>query len=142
MQRGNMQSQKSKNENMKVGSESYAHRLERLRSNHHNLVQQPNEIDATWDNGVFNRYAHCVLTAQHVPLEWRFDFNESRNPRLMERLGVNAVFNSGAIEHNGKFLLVTRIEGYDRKSFFAIAESETGIDRFTFRDQPILFRGK
>ncbi len=124
---------------MKIGTEPYADRAARLRARHEALASLPNEIDTAWDNGVLNRYKNTALTAQHVPLDWRIDFNETRNPFLMERLGINALLNSGAIEHDGKILLVTRIEGYDRKSFFAIAESTSGVDRFVFRDEPLLF---
>ena len=124
---------------MKIGTEPYAARAARLRARHDALASLPNEIDAVWDNGVLNRYKNAELTAQHVPLDWRIDFNEKRNPFLMERLGINALLNSGAIEHDGKILLVTRIEGYDRKSFFAIAESTSGVDGFVFRDEPLLF---
>lgn len=124
---------------MKIGTETFTARAARLRQRHIALIGRPNEIDPEWDNGVLNRYRHCALTAAHVPLEWRIDFDEARNPFLMERLGVNALFNSGAIEHEGRILLVTRIEGYDRKSFFAIAETDTGIDGFRFRDEPLLF---
>jgi len=127
---------------MKIGTETYANRQKRLLERHASLTQRLNEIDSDWDSGFLNRYKHTVLTAQHVPLDWRIDFDEKRNPFLMERIGVNALFNSGAIEHEGKILLVTRIEGYDRKSFFAIAESSTGVDRFTFRDEPLLFAEK
>ncbi|MEI8312943.1 MAG: glycosidase [Verrucomicrobiota bacterium] len=123
----------------KIGTESFAARAARLRARHGALVELPNEIDSDWDNGVLNRYRHTALSAQHVPLEWRIDFDEKRNPLLMERLGVNAVFNSGAIEHEGRILLVPRIEGYDRKSFFAIARSASGIDRFEFDDEPLVF---
>jgi 4-O-beta-D-mannosyl-D-glucose phosphorylase len=87
-------------------------------------------------NGVFLRHEHPVLTADHVPLTWRYDLNPESNPFLMERLGINAVFNPGAIELNGKFYLVARVEGYDRKSFFAVAESDNGIDNFRFWDKP------
>ena len=89
------------------------------------------------DNGIYNRYQYPVLTNKHVPLEWRFDFNRESNPFFLERLGINAVFNSGAMKWNDKFILVPRIEGYDRKSFFAIAESPNGIDNFRFWDKPI-----
>ncbi|MGL4225198.1 glycoside hydrolase family 130 protein [Vibrio misgurnus] len=87
-------------------------------------------------NGVFFRYQKPVLTAQHAPLAWRYDLNSESNPFLMERLGINAVLNPGAIELNGKFYLIARVEGYDRKSFFAVAESDNGIDGFTFWDKP------
>lgn len=87
-------------------------------------------------NGLFYRYEKPVLTAAHAPLHWRYDFNELTNPFLMERLGINAVLNPGAIELNGKFYLVARVEGYDRKSFFAVAESDNGIDEFKFWEKP------
>lgn len=89
-------------------------------------------------NGIFSRYNNPVLTREHIPLVWRYDINDETNPFFMERLGVNAVFNAGAIELNGKFYLVARVEGNDRKSFFAVAESSTGIDGFHFWDYPIL----
>jgi 4-O-beta-D-mannosyl-D-glucose phosphorylase len=89
-------------------------------------------------NGVFERYLYPVLTADHTPLSWRYDFDYARNPHLMERIGVNATFNPAAIEHGRHILLVVRVEGADRKSFFAIAESPSGVDRFRFRDRPIL----
>lgn len=89
-------------------------------------------------NGVFDRYENPVLTREHIPLTWKYDLNPDTNPYFMERLGVNAVMNSGAIELNGKFYLVARIEGNDRKSFFGVAESENGIDGFHFWDYPIL----
>lgn len=86
---------------------------------------------------MFERYENPVLTDRHIPPEWRFDFNEKTNPYFMERIGVNAVLNSGAIYLNGKFILVPRIEGVDRKSYFAVAESDNGIDNFIFRKRPI-----
>ena len=89
-------------------------------------------------NGVFDRYEDPVLTRNHAPVEWKYDLNPETNPYFMERLGINAVMNSGAIELNGKFYLVARVEGADRKSFFAVAESETGIDGFRFWDEPVL----
>jgi 4-O-beta-D-mannosyl-D-glucose phosphorylase len=124
---------------MKIGTETFTARAARLRERHSALSSHPNEIDPGWDNGVLNRYRQPVLTAAHVPLDWRIDFNENRNPFLMERLGINALLNSGAIEHDGRILLVTRIEGYDRKSFFALAESESGVDQFKFHPEPLLF---
>ena len=89
-------------------------------------------------NGIFDRYEDPVLTREHIPVEWKYDLNPETNPYFMERLGVNAVLNAGAIELDGKFYLVARIEGNDRKSFFGVAESETGIDGFHFWDEPIL----
>ncbi len=90
-------------------------------------------------NGIFERYEHPVLTREHVPLTWRYDLNAETNPNFEERLGINAVLNSGAIYFNGKYCLVARIEGNDRKSFFGIAESDNGVDGFRFTDYPILF---
>jgi 4-O-beta-D-mannosyl-D-glucose phosphorylase len=89
-------------------------------------------------NGIVERWEHPVLTAAHAPLFWRYDLDPERNPQLLERLGVNAAFNVGAIEWQGRICLVARVEGIDRKSFFAVAESETGVDGFRFRDEPIV----
>ena len=89
-------------------------------------------------NGIYDRYQYPVLTREHIPLHWKYDLNPETNPYFMERLGVNAVMNSGAIELNGKYYLVARIEGNDRKSFFGVAESDNGIDGFKFWDYPIL----
>ena len=89
-------------------------------------------------NGIFDRYKYPVLTREMIPVHWKYDIDTDTNPHFMERLGVNAVMNSGAIELNGKFYLVARIEGNDRKSFFGVAESDTGIDGFKFWDKPIL----
>ena len=89
-------------------------------------------------NGIFDRYQYPVLTHEHAPLIWRYDLNEAHNPFFMERLGVNAVFNSGAIYLNGKFYLVARVEGWDRKSFFAVAESQSGVEGFCFWDYPVI----
>lgn len=88
-------------------------------------------------NGVFDRYKNPVLTAAHTPVIWRYDLDEKTNPYLMERIGMNATMNSGAIKWNGKYILVVRVEGVDRKSFFAIAESPNGIDNFRFWDYPV-----
>lgn len=102
------------------------------------LLAQRNE-KTDFYNGIYDRYTYPVLTREHIPLTWRFDLGSETNPNFMERLGVNCVFNSGAIYLNGKYYLVARIEGNDRKSFFGVAESENGIDGFHFRDKPILF---
>lgn len=90
------------------------------------------------NNGIYQRYKNPILTAQHTPVHWKYDLDETNNPLLLERLGVNATFNAGAIYWKEKFLLVVRVEGVDRKSFFAIAESPNGIDHFEFWDQPII----
>lgn len=102
------------------------------------LLAQRNE-KTDFYNGIYDRYTYPVLTREHIPLTWRFDLDSETNPHFMERLGVNCVFNSGAIYLNGKYYLVARIEGNDRKSFFGVAESENGIDGFRFWDKPILF---
>ena len=88
-------------------------------------------------NGIYDRWEYPVLTREHIPLEWRFDLDPAANPYFMERLGVNAVFNAGAIELDGKFYLVARVEGNDRKSFFAVAESGSPVDGFRFWDKPV-----
>lgn len=101
------------------------------------LLARKNE-KSDFYNGVFDRYEYPVLTREHIPLTWRYDLNPDTYPYFMERLGINAVMNSGAIELNGKYYLVARIEGNDRKSFFGVAESDNGIDGFRFWDYPIL----
>ncbi|WP_447641213.1 MULTISPECIES: glycoside hydrolase family 130 protein [Chitinophagaceae] len=100
------------------------------------LLSRKNDPIALY-NGFVQRYQNPILTAAHTPLIWRYDINPATNPYLMERFGINAVFNAGAIKWNGKYLIVARVEGYDRKSFFAIAESPNGIDNFVFWDYPI-----
>lgn len=101
------------------------------------LVTKKN-VKSDFYNGIFDRWENPVLTAEHIPLTWKYDLNPETNPYFMERLGVNAVFNAGAIELNGKYYLVARIEGNDRKSFFGVAESDNGVDGFRFWDYPIL----
>jgi len=101
------------------------------------LISKKNE-KSEWYNGIYDRYVNPVLTRGHIPLTWKYDLNPETNPYFMERIGVNAVMNSGAIELNGKYYLVARIEGNDRKSFFGIAESDNGVDGFKFQDYPIL----
>ncbi|RYG05884.1 MAG: glycosidase [Chitinophagaceae bacterium] len=97
-----------------------------------------NNVPCESSNGVFSRYEFPILTANHIPLEWRYDLNPATNPYLMERFGINAVFNAGAIKYNGKYVLIARVEGTNRKSFFALAESDNGIDHFRFRSEPVL----
>src|SRR5581483_8812696 len=89
------------------------------------------------NNGVYQRYVHPIVTAAHTPLHWRYDLNQTTNPFLIERFGINATLNAGAIKLNGKYLLVVRVEGIDRKSFFAVAESDNGIDQFRFWNEPV-----
>lgn len=115
---------------------TFAQRLAALRERHNTLLSTPNAIDPEWDNGIYERYRNPVVTADHVPLEWRYDLNPETNPFLMERLGINAAFNAGAIEWEGKIVVCVRVEGWDRKSFFAIAESPDGISGFRFWDKP------
>jgi 4-O-beta-D-mannosyl-D-glucose phosphorylase len=112
--------------------------LDKLTAAHKALISRPNPVDPGWSNGLFERFRYPVLTASHAPLFWRYDLDPTTNPHLMERLGINAAFNPGAIELDGKILLVARVEGADRKSFFAVAESETGVDGFRFWDYPVV----
>ncbi len=102
------------------------------------LLSRKNEVDADFYNGIYERYRYPVLTRDHAPLIWQYDLDQETNPYFEERLGINAVLNSGAIELNGKYYLVARVEGNDRKSFFAVAESESPVDGFRFWDYPIL----
>lgn len=110
--------------------------LNNLKANHEELLSRKNEKMLN-GNGIYDRYVNPIITAEHAPVHWRYDFNPETNPYLMERIGVNATLNSGAIKWNGKYLLVVRVEGNDRKSFFAIAESENGVDNFRFWDEPV-----
>ncbi len=119
-----------------VENDSFTARLHSLRERYEALINRKNEKLFS-ENGLYHRYKYPVITAQHVPLEWRFDFNPHTNPFLLERLGVNATFNPGAIYLNEKIYLVVRVEGWDRKSFFAIAESSSGVYQFRFWDYPI-----
>jgi 4-O-beta-D-mannosyl-D-glucose phosphorylase len=111
--------------------------LQKLQRQHDKLLMKKNK-KLKKSNGLYDRYKYPVVTADHVPLNWRYDLNPQTNPMLLERLGVNAAFNAGAIELNDKILLVLRVEGRDRKSFFAVAESDNGIEQFRFRDYPII----
>lgn len=101
------------------------------------LIARKN-VKSDFYNGIYDRWEYPVLTRNHIPLTWKYDLNPETNPYFMERLGINAVFNAGAIELNGKYYLVARIEGNDRKSFFGVAESDNGVDGFHFWDYPIL----
>jgi len=117
-------------------NEYFQNRLQFLQEVRQNLLAKKN-IEKRSINGIYNRFENPILTPQHTPLQWRFDLDPVTNPFLLERFGINAVFNSGAIKFNHKYLLAARVEGKDRKSFFAIAESENGIDHFTFWDHPV-----
>lgn len=114
----------------------FKQRLEEVEAAHYALLQRENTAISA-GNGIYERYEYPVVTAAHTPLFWRYDLDEVTNPFLLERFGINGTFNAGAIKWNGKYLLAVRVEGNDRKSFFAIAESPNGIDNFKFWDFPI-----
>lgn len=116
---------------------SFETRLQDLQQAWEELVNKPNSIQPL-SNGVYDRYVHPILTAQHAPVFWKYDLNAATNPYLLERFGINGVFNAGAIKLNGKYLLVARVEGVDRKSFFAVAESDNGTDGFRFWKTPVV----
>ncbi|MEO7216423.1 glycosidase [Mucilaginibacter sp.] len=115
---------------------TFKNRLAQLQTAYQQLIDTPNEIDGP-GNGIFDRYKNPVLTAAHAPISWKYDLNPETNPYLMERFGINAAFNAGAIKFNGKYLMVVRVEGADRKSFFAVAESPNGTSDFTFWENPV-----
>ena len=108
----------------------------RAEARYEELLTRKNHVTDFY-NGIYERYAYPVLTAKHTPLIWRYDFDPKTNPYFMERLSINAVLNSGALYMDGKYYLVARVEGNDRKSFFAVAESDSPIDGFRFRDYPV-----
>lgn len=113
----------------------FEERLESLKAGHEQLLSLKNTPQ--YVNGVFERWSNPIVTADHTPLEWRYDLNEATNPFLMERVGIHATFNSGAIKWEDRYVLVVRVEADDRKSFFAVAESPNGVDNFRFRSRPI-----
>ncbi len=115
---------------------SFENRLSALESAYNELIAKKNDRQKL-GNGIYERYENPVLTAAHAPLIWRYDLNPETNPYLMERFGINAAFNAGAIKWNGAYVLAVRVEGRDRKSFFAIAESPNGVDNFRFWDLPV-----
>ncbi|MEO6175860.1 MAG: glycosidase [Flavobacterium circumlabens] len=117
-------------------STTFQDRKVALEKEHTTLIEQKNTPQDIIGNGIYQRYKNPVVTAAHVPLNWRFDLNEETNPFLQERIGINAAFNAGALKWNGKYLLAVRVEGIDRKSFFAIAESPNGVDHFKFWEKP------
>lgn len=116
---------------------SHQEKIKALFAEHQRLITRKNEKQEG-GNGIYDRYKYPVLTAAHAPVFWRYDLNPDTNPFLMERIGVNAAFNSGAMLWNNKVVLMVRVEGVDRKSFFAVAESENGIDNFRFWDYPVI----
>ena len=109
-----------------------------LNARYEALLARKNKVDATRYNGIYERWEHPVLTRDHVPPFWMYDPDPETNPYMMQRLGINAVFNSGALLLDGKYTLVARVEGLDRKSFFAVAQSDNGVDGFRFWDEPVL----
>jgi len=120
-----------------MGGGEYLKRLKTIEKSYQRIVSAKNVVDKAWINGWYERFENPVLTAAHVPPSWRYDLDPKSNPLLLERLGINAAFNSGAIELDGKVLLVARVEGFDRKSFFAVAESKSGVDKFRFWEKPV-----
>lgn len=119
-----------------MSKEYFNKRVKEVTDKHSEITNRKNEKEFSI-NGVFNRYKYPVLTRESIPLNWRFDYSYERNPMFLERIGVNAVFNSGAIYLDGKYVLVARVEGYDRKSFFAVARSDNGVDNFVFDKYPV-----
>ena len=117
-------------------STEFENRVAAVRARHEELLVRPN-VKKEWGNGIYDRYVYPIITAEHTPLEWRYDFSEKDNPFFMQRIMMNATLNSVAIKIDGRYLLVVRVEGADRKSFFAVAESPNGIDNFRFWDEPI-----
>ena len=117
--------------------QNFKKEYERQLSIYNELINRKNSKKSFY-NGIYDRWKYPVLTRQHIPLFWKYDLNPETNPYFMERLGINAVFNSGAIYLDGKYYLVARIEGNDRKSFFGVAVSDNGVDGFKFMDYPIL----
>ncbi len=115
---------------------SYKDKIQTLRAAHEALLSRPNE-PIEGGNGIYTKYQYPILTAEHTPLEWRYDFNEQDNPFLMQRIMMNAVLNAGAILFEGKYTVVARVEGADRKSFFAVAQSPSGIDNWRFWPEPV-----
>ena len=117
---------------------AFQKQLGSLTRRHKMLINRRNTVDKGWYNGWYERWKHPVVTADHIPLEWRYDLNQETNPLLLERLGVNAAFNAGAMAWGKGIVLCVRVEGADRKSFFAIAESRSGVDGFRFCKEPVV----
>ena len=115
---------------------NYQEKVQALRQRHEALLQRKNQV-MEGGNGIYEKYVYPILTAEHTPLEWKYDFSEKDNPFLMQRIMMNAVLNAGAIKLDGRYLLICRVEGADRKSFFAVAESPNGIDQWRFWEEPI-----
>jgi 4-O-beta-D-mannosyl-D-glucose phosphorylase len=119
-----------------MAHQEYSQKIKDLFKEHEKLINRKNR-KRTYSYGIYDKYEHPVVTDRHTPVFWRYDLDPERNPHLLERMGINATFNPGAIGLNEKYYLALRVEGWDRKSFFAMAESETGIDQFRFWDTPI-----
>lgn len=117
--------------------QTFKDKIAALKAAHETLLTRQN-VPQAGGNGIYTRWENPVITAAHAPVFWRYDLNEISNPHLMERMGVNATFNSGALFLDGRYLLVVRVEGNDRKSFFAMAESPNGVDNFRFWDYPMV----
>lgn len=118
-----------------MNMELFNKRKKQIYREYHELIERKNRPMP--GNGIFERYVYPVITADHIPIEYRYDLNPETNPYFMERIGVNATMNSGAIYLDGRYLLVVRVEGVDRKSYFAVAESDNGTDNFRFWDRPL-----
>ena len=115
---------------------TFAQKVDALFARHEELIKKPN-LPIADGNGIYKRYEKAIFTAAQTPVFWRYDLDEKTNPFLMERIGMNAAMNSGAMKWGDKYLLVVRVEGSDRKSFFAVAESPNGVDNFRFWDYPV-----
>jgi 4-O-beta-D-mannosyl-D-glucose phosphorylase len=121
----------------KVKPDKFSSNLNKITQEYETLISRKNKRLKTY-NGIYHRYKYPVVTADHIPYFWKYDLNPESNPLLIQRIGVNAAFNAGAMKFGDKYVLAVRVEGWDRKSFFAIAESDNGVDGFRFRDRPIL----
>jgi 4-O-beta-D-mannosyl-D-glucose phosphorylase len=120
-----------------MNQQDFSKQVQGLFKRHEKLLSHRNRRES-FGNGIYDRWESPVLTAAHAPIPWRYDLDRKTNPMLLERMAINAAFNAGAILHDGKYLVVARVEGADRKSFFAVAESPNGVDKFRFWDYPIL----
>lgn len=136
-----MAKKKSKKKNKQsekvIASSTFDKKLDKLMQEHLAMITRKNKQLNDY-NGIYQRYRYPIITAEHVPIHWKYNLNPNANPGLMQRFGINAAFNAGAMMFNDKYVLAVRVEGWDRKSFFAIAESDNGIDGFRFWDRPIL----
>src|SRR5690606_30931617 len=120
-----------------IDSTTRIHNYESLMRLYKKVIERNNEPQEH-NNGIYIRYKNPIITSEHAPVHWRYDLNANTNPYGLERIGINATFNAGAIKWEGKYILAVRVEGNDRKSFFAVAESPNGIDHFEFWDKPVV----